>query len=623
MLRPVYYRPFYYLREHMQSQGMSFQDVSNLILKEINNNNFLKALKIANSIKSNESSIVAHLHHLKSIAYQKKKDYILCLAEIEKGIKLSPRHFHLNVNKAKLYNLLGEPDKSIKQYLNVLTIYSDDIETLYNISVLYFKKNEFTKAKEYIDKAFTLSPQNAVILSAKIKTDLKLEKFTEVDRLTDDYIRNFGADASILNSKGLALKALCFWDKAIITFEQSLKLSPGLVEAKKNMASCYHLAGKFKKAKAIYTELTTINPLDLDSHHWLNQMLWETADSGFLSSYNHALKITGKNTALEAELAQKLYTSGKQTEAYKIAKQILSQSNCPQKAFSIVGDYERENSLFDESLETHLAASNRFKNNHAYIELAKSYIAIDKPDHALNIINKLLNQDEYNQEYLCIKNTALRLLKSELYSYYCNYDLFVMQEKIATPSGFASIDDFLTELKGTLKQYHYYQNHPLEQSLVNGSQTAEKLFDYQLPILKILKQELYELTSCFLSRLPKDNQHPFLKRNVGDFKVTDSWSVILKGKGFHKNHYHSQGWMSSPFYVSIPTLISESTNQEGWLKLGEPGFNMNTKLLPETTLKPEEGKLIQFPSYFWHGTNTLNSEMERVTIAYDILPQHT
>jgi len=606
----------------MQSQSMSFQEISNLILKEINNNNFLKALKIANSIKSNESIIVAHLHHLKSIAYQKKKDYILCLAEIEKGIKLKPEHFHLNINKAKLYNLIGESDKAIKQYLNILSIYNYEVESLYNVSVLYFKNKEFNKSKEYIDKAFNISPKNAVIFSAKIKTYLKLENYTEVTTLADGYISHFGAEPSILNSKGLALKALCRWDEAITTFKQSLKLNPNLLEAKKNLASCYHLVGEFVKAKALYTELILSNPQDLDSHHWLNQMLWETADSDFLTSYSHALKITGKNTAIEAELAQKLYTSGQQVEGYELAKTLLANGDCPQKVFSLVGEYERENNFFDESLQTHLISSSKFKNNHAFIELAKSHIAIDQPSKALGIINKLLEQDEFNQEFLCIRNTALRLLKSELYSYYCNYDLFLLEEKISTPTNYNNISAFLTELTDSIKQYHYYQKHPLEQSLINGSQTAENLFDYQLPILNVLEQELHTLTLSFLSRLPKDDQHPFLKRNILNFKVTDSWSVILKDKGFHKNHYHGQGWMSSPFYLSIPSLISESNTKDGWLKLGEPGFNMNTKLVPELIIQPEEGKLIQFPSYVWHGTNSLNSEMERVTVAYDIVPNH-
>ncbi|XQF93503.1 tetratricopeptide repeat protein [Pseudoalteromonas espejiana] len=217
----------------MQSQSMSFQEVSNLILKEINNNNFLKALKIANSIKSSESSVAAHLHHLKSIAYQKKKDYKQCLAEIEKGIKLKPEHLHLNINKAKLYNLIGESDKAIKQYLTVLSIYNNEVEALYNVSVLYFKNKEFNKSKEYIDKAFNISPKSSVIFSAKIKTYLKLENYTEVTTLADGYISHFGAEPSILNSKGLALKALCRWDEAITTFKQSLKLSPNLLEAKK------------------------------------------------------------------------------------------------------------------------------------------------------------------------------------------------------------------------------------------------------------------------------------------------------------------------------------------------------------------------------------------------------
>jgi len=41
---------------------------------------------------------------------------------------------------------------------------------------------------------------------------------------------------------------------------------------------------------------------------------------------------------------------------------------------------------------------------------------------------------------------------------------------------------------------------------------------------------------------------------------------------------------------------------------------------PGRTVKPAVGKLVLFPSYFWHGTVPFASDTNRLTIAFDITP---
>ena len=84
--------------------------------------------------------------------------------------------------------------------------------------------------------------------------------------------------------------------------------------------------------------------------------------------------------------------------------------------------------------------------------------------------------------------------------------------------------------------------------------------------------------------------------------------------GFHKNHYHSHGWLSSAFYLTVPDVVNAG-GKEGWIKFGEPGFRAREPLSPEHWLQPEEGALAIFPSYLWHGTEALQSDVERMTVA--------
>jgi hypothetical protein len=41
----------------------------------------------------------------------------------------------------------------------------------------------------------------------------------------------------------------------------------------------------------------------------------------------------------------------------------------------------------------------------------------------------------------------------------------------------------------------------------------------------------------------------------------------------------------------------------------------------QRVVRPEPGKLVLFPSYFWHGTVPFHSEKTRLTVAFDVVPE--
>jgi hypothetical protein len=59
-------------------------------------------------------------------------------------------------------------------------------------------------------------------------------------------------------------------------------------------------------------------------------------------------------------------------------------------------------------------------------------------------------------------------------------------------------------------------------------------------------------------------------------------------------------------------------SRAAWLKFGEPGLRL--ALPPEHFVRPEAGMLVLFPSYFWHGTVPFTTGGDRLTAAFDVLP---
>src|SRR5690606_26030629 len=130
--------------------------------------------------------------------------------------------------------------------------------------------------------------------------------------------------------------------------------------------------------------------------------------------------------------------------------------------------------------------------------------------------------------------------------------------EIPTPEGFASLASFNQALKERLETLHTTQQEPLEQTLRRGTQTYGRLFNRADPLLAALQKSCSALIQRYLSELADLGTHPFETYRPSQARFAGSWSVRLKTNGFHKNHFHSNGWLSSAYYVSLPPEIGQT-----------------------------------------------------------------
>jgi NAD(P)-dependent dehydrogenase (short-subunit alcohol dehydrogenase family) len=112
-----------------------------------------------------------------------------------------------------------------------------------------------------------------------------------------------------------------------------------------------------------------------------------------------------------------------------------------------------------------------------------------------------------------------------------------------------------------------------------------------------------------------------LSRKSAGFRFSASWSCRLKREGFHTNHVNPKGWISSCYYVSLPDVVKQNAGQQGWIKFGESNLRLGEQERIARTVQPEEGLLVLFPSYMFHGTVPFESQQARTTIAFDVVPE--
>lgn len=202
-----------------------------------------------------------------------------------------------------------------------------------------------------------------------------------------------------------------------------------------------------------------------------------------------------------------------------------------------------------------------------------------------------------------------------------DYERLVIPIDIAPPQGFADSASFMASLATELTALHLTSEAPTEQSLRQGTQTRGNLFERHLPHVLALAGQIERQLADRLAALPADPAHPFLSRNSGQVRFAGSWSVRLRSGGFHINHIHQEGWLSSALYVALPPGMGAcDSGGPGSLVFGIADDALGLDLPPRRFEAPRVGRLIVFPSYFWHGTVPFESDQPRLSVAFDALP---
>lgn len=249
--------------------------------------------------------------------------------------------------------------------------------------------------------------------------------------------------------------------------------------------------------------------------------------------------------------------------------------------------------------------------------LISALLRLGRSDEALRELASLRTAQPFNGDWIAYEEMAYRQMGDQRSQELCDYDSMVQAFDLEAPSGFANIVEFNTALRASLERLHVLEAAPLDQSLRHGSQTTRSLLTIDDPTIAQYLGALKEPIHAYISTMQKA-QHPWSGRKTDAFKLSGCWSVRLKANGYHVNHLHPEGWVSSAYYVSLPAVTKAGDGQEGWIKFGEP-----RQPTPGCTVKkvvqPQEGRLVLFPSYMWHGTIPFSSG-ERLTAPFDVVP---
>ncbi|MFQ5564385.1 MAG: putative 2OG-Fe(II) oxygenase [Parvularculaceae bacterium] len=376
---------------------------------------------------------------------------------------------------------------------------------------------------------------------------------------------------------------------------------------------------EFKEAQAAFLQLLRLRPLDHEAHRELAQLIWmQTGNRDkALAVLNKAIEANPSVAGLHIARAQVFGQTGDAATEYAITKEAARLSGDPMLEFAACNA-----ALADKKFEQAVAHGRRAAKalpdeTGAGAAYCSALLAVGEAAEAVRIAEGLRAKDPMNQFFIALQATAWRLLGDERYHAFFDYDALVQASPLDTPKGWINLDAYLADLIEGLDYAHRFKTHPFYQSVRHGSQISS-IDGSDHPALRAYKEAAAGPVERYVKSLaPGDD--PLRARNIGGSRIFSTWSIRLPPKGFHVNHVHPEGWLSSACHLR-PAEKDPASEKAGWFKLGEPGVATAPSLEPERFIEPKPGVMVIFPSYMWHGTVEFTAGNSRLTVAADIVP---
>ncbi len=420
----------------------------------------------------------------------------------------------------------------------------------------------------------------------------------------------------------------------------------------------HHEAGRLREAERAYRSILDSQPHDPDALHLLGVLLIQIGEyEGAVEHIQRALEVDRDSAPFQSSLAQAYFRLGKFAEAVETLERVLAQQPNSFKGFSDLGavlqesgDLERAVDAYRHAIElnpglaiAHFNLGTAFKllgrtadaiacvekavtleaSHGDYLAtLAGYYLEVDQPRAALESCQACLAVAPRNLTALTFMSIALdRLGDRKSRAFIVDFDRLIQQRRLMSPTGYTSVSQFNEALAKYVRAHPTLRTGPTNNATRFGKHTENLLVNPTGPI-PALAALIDKAVGDYLQSYPRDPTHPYLAHRPSGFEFM-MWSVVMDSQGHQLPHLHPNGWVSGVYYVELPEKMHAATGeQDGWIEFGRPLRELTGSSEPVVkVVRPEEGMLVLFPSYFYHQTIPFESIEQRICIAFDAVPR--
>ena len=538
-----------------------------------------------------------------------------------------PEQPHVHHNLGNLLLALNRPDEALASLNEALRQKPNYVEAQLNLGKAYSELGQHEAAEKAYRRALWLNPGNpmAMQLLSTALNDLGKPKDAEavVRKALAAEPRNPRQVAAFEHNLAVSLSQQDRFEEALTLFDAAQAKVPDMPLADCNRASALQHLGRLDEAVESYRRAIARLPLDLAAHKELNDLLYRLdREDEFLQSYDEVAQLYPDNGELPLAKAQfqfqrKDYAAAR--ENFERAIYALPASVTPHDGLALIlartGD-------FDGAIREHETVLRMEPANaHGWRNYAETLLRAGDAKKAEEAAQEAIKIEPHHQSALAILGTALAVMDDPRGDALNDYENFVVPYELKAPEGYSDMDSFNRDLNHYLDGLHGGKKEFLEQTLRGGTQSLDNLFGKGHDLVERLRARIDEAVADYIARMKENGEHPLFMRRRKDFDYSASWSARLHDCGYHTNHVHPKGWISSAYYVAVPGSATDGEAKQGWIKFGEPHFDAGPKASVRRAIQPVPGTLVLFPSYMWHGTVPFRSAESRTTIAFDVVPR--
>lgn len=539
---------------------------------------------------------------------------------LAQSIELEPRNAEFRANLANLLRRLGRLKDAARGYRDALGLNPGHRPARFGLARTLNDLGEHAAAEQECRTLIALNGSDPEAWTSLAISLRDLNRLGEAEAAYRQAITLNPGYGNAHHNLGSLLAHMERAEEALAALDRAHDLGVTGFELAFNRGRALTQLYRVEEAEKAFAEAVALNPRHAEAQLNLAQLRFMREDPFFARDLAAAASTSRDDPAAQLRYGIVLWRAGDLKSAEGVYRDLLARHGPNPDVRSALAHVLQEAGRLDEAeFEAMEAATAKPQDSKVVEALVVILLSRGRPKDALPFIRKQREQYPDDQGWLAYEATAARLLGDSAYRELYDYSRLVRTYDLEAPRGWTSMAELNAALLEALTARHKFASHPFDQSLRNGSQTVGNLVTDPDPAIQAVLAAFQAPIDDYRQAMGTNPAHPLSARNRGVTRFSGAWSVQLRREGFHVNHFHSQGWISSAYYVSVPKEVEDASKMSGWIKFGETRFPV-PGATPEVFMPPRAGRLVLFPSYMWHGTNPIHGTEARTAIAFDAVP---
>jgi hypothetical protein len=242
-----------------------------------------------------------------------------------------------------------------------------------------------------------------------------------------------------------------------------------------------------------------------------------------------------------------------------------------------------------------------------------SLYALGRIDEIYKRIEKSSQLDEKNIRVAAFSSFIANKEKKSTTQNFCPNPIdFIHHSNLS--SHLQNFNSFIAEV---IKELHNINTvwEPYGKTTIGGFQSKSILFKNPQKKMQNLKSIIItEIESYFLKF--KNETCSLIKKWPSKYDF-NAWHVILKKQGHQNPHIHTSGWLSGVIYLKVVPSFKKNEGAIEFCLNGEHYYDVKS---PKVVHLPKAGDIVIFPSSLHHRTIPFSADTDRISIAFDLVP---